>query len=165
MKHKFLFPILTLCLFALFAAGGCADKNEKYIRALNENFNGEFQFATAVPENESLGGGFIYEPGFGCYTLNSADGLTNYTVSGYPDCLDGYKVTSFHTEDGKYKLFGFSVGDTRESAEAALTAQGYTAREQDLYVLGKIRFTLFGQENIESISVRLETTNKQGVDF
>lgn len=155
---------LIICLTLLV---GCANKNDQSIKSLNDNFNGALKFTEAVTDNNIEG--FEYVAGFGGYSLKSVDELTSYYIGGYPDCLDSYKLIGFKTEDVKYEVFGFSVGDTIAAGEEALTKNGYNLKEQSLnsllYKLNKITISLTGYETITSISVKLEITNKNGVVF
>lgn len=170
MKSK---KIAIVCLITLLAVcfsflSGCADKNEMYIQDLNDNFNGEFKFAEAV-QDESSDESFLHVPGFGGYSLESVDGLTAYDIGGYPDCLDDAKVIRFETENAKYKIFGFSVGDSMTDGKVSLTGHDYTVSETlqtgVIYTLGKIRICFSGGDIINSISIILEVTNKKGVVF
>jgi hypothetical protein len=158
---------LTLALLlGLALLGGCATaKTEKYIASFNASFNGILLLGEKLPFSSSPPDeGFDTEPGFGCYAYKSADGLTSFGVSGYPDALDAYRVTDFSTEDGYYTVFGFSVGDTRAKAEDALARNGYKKiKDSDAasprFALGRIRIWLLGGETITRIDVRLESTN------
>lgn len=137
---------------------------------LNDGFNGDFDFGETAGRNARLDN-FVYEGGFGCYRLVSDDGLTSYSFSGFPDVLDDYCLTRFSTEDSKYKLWGISVGSNTSEAKAVLTEHGYElydyfeTSETCVYKLGKASITLSGADTVERLSIRLTSTNIQGVVF
>lgn len=168
MKRK----VFLLLLAVVLCLSGCADSN--YVLELNNSFNGEFSLAAEPPADGMEG--FERAGGFGCYMLISLDGtenerLTEYTISGYPDCLDDYKVTSIKTKDAKYKLFGFSVGSPMPEGQNALAANGYKIQSTETsgwgyaYKKGKINIRLFGSDTIGMIWIQLDITNRTGVVF
>ena len=165
----FLIIILIMCISFLSA---CESRKE-CIDELNATFNGGLKFAEKAPSDPRKIDGFIYEPGFGCYSLNSEDGQTSYTISGYPDSSGDDHITYFTTKNDKYEVFGFSVGDSIESAIDILSEKGYQVEKE--FVHGKvmkksiITISVFsgigGIDNIGSIFIRLKTTNKQGITY
>lgn len=162
--------MLIICITTLSACGNKA----KYIDELNATFNGEFKLAEKAPSDPNSIEGFIYEGGFGGYALNSEDGLTSYSIGGYPDCLDDHHIIYFTTKDDKYEVFGFSIGDSIEKAAGILSEKGYRVQEEfdhgKIMTLSIIGISFFsdnsrGVGNITSIFIRLDITNKQGVMF
>ena len=170
MKRKFLILFITIFAGLLF---GCAASATLGVQELNDNFNGEFKFAAPMPKDTEETG--IYDDftfpggGFGCTDIESKDQLTKYRFAGYPDTSDKYKMTSIDTEDPKYEFFGFSVGDPAEIAAAVLKEHGYKLKETlglySVYRLGRIRFLLNAEGDIDRIFVSLESTNRRRVQY
>lgn len=173
MKKWTIIVLIIMLITCIASLSACGNKT-KYIDELNATFNGEFKLAEKAPSDPNNIEGYIYEGGFGCYSLKSEDELTSYTIGGYPDCLDDDHVIYFTTKDDKYEVFGFSVGDSIESAAEILSEKGYQVQEE--FDHGKIMthsiigISFFsdnsrGVGNITSIFIRLDITNKQGVMF
>ena len=74
--------------------------------------------------------------GFGGYALNSEDGLTSYSIGGYPDCLDDYHIIYFTTKDNKYG-FGFSIGDSIEKQRRYTIGERIPC-SRGIWIMGKL---------------------------
>lgn len=171
MKAGRFIVIVILIVSLVFSA--CSQSGvTKEIVELNQNSNLDFEMVAYQSEIESAEGYTAY-PGFGCSSFRSSDELTTYTVSGFPDCLDSYRLTGFSTSDPKYNVYGIHVGMDLESAIAILKDQKYKKIEEDssTYTLkfsrGKvtIRLSHDSQNEICALDVYLKTTNKKNVVF
>lgn len=97
--------LIICCVFLV----SCQWQMNLALKKLNADFNGEFKIGEVI-EDSSDQRGFTYKPGWGVYDLISADELTKYTVNGYPDCQDDYRITYFSTADSKYRVWNIGVG-------------------------------------------------------
>lgn len=165
------FIISILLMMSLVFSACSQDGVTNEIEELNKNSNLDFEMTAYESQLESAEG---YEsfPGFGCNSFRSSDELTTYTVSGFPDCLDSYRLTGFSTSDPKYNIYGIHVGMDLESVSAILKEQKYQRIEEDNdisrldFSRGKVTIRLFHNNNeISSMSVFLKTTNKNNVVF
>lgn len=162
-----LFIMTSLFLSACSQSAGYT----KEIEDLVENSNLDFKL---TEDEVSLDYSDKYEKagGFGCYSLLSADGLTRYNVSGYPDCLDDYKLTGFSTSDSKYSIYGISVGGDPDAAITILEKLSYkkikdrSSDNTSVFKKGKVFIQIFAENGeIKSLSIYLDTTNKKNVVF
>ena len=165
--------VATLFLVMSLFFSACSEKAgfTKEIEDLVENSNLDFKL-TEDEMNLDYSDKYEKQGGFGCYSLISDDGLTRYTVSGYPDCLDDYKLTGFSTYDSKYNIYGMSVGGDPEAAITTLEELSYKKVEDrsnnaaSTYKKGKVFIQIFAEnDEIKSISIYLDITNKKNVVF
>lgn len=171
MKVIVFITSLFLAVSLFFSACSETAGFTKEIEELVENSNLDFK----LTENETnLDYSDKYEKmeGFGCYSLLSEDGLTRYTVSGYPDCLDEYKLTGFSTYNSKYSIYGISVGGGPEAAIAMLEELSYkklkdrSSDNTSVFKKGKAFIQIFAENGeIKSLSIYLDITNKKNVVF
>lgn len=164
--------IITVLLMMTLVISACSqDGVTSEIDELNGNSNLDFEMTAYESKLESAEGYESY-PGFGCKSYRSSDGLTIYTVSGFPDCLDSYRLTGFSTSDPKYNIYGIYVGMDLENASEILKEQKYRKVEEDSEIdridfrRGKVTIRLFYKNNeISTLDVFLRTTNKKNVVF
>jgi len=171
MKAIAFIASMFLAVSLLFNACSQTARYTKEIKEVMENSNLDFKL-TEDDENLDYSDKYEKAEGFGCYSLLSEDGLTRYTVSGYPDCLDEYKLTGFLTYDSKYSVFGFRVGDDPDSAITILEERSYKKVEEKsslttfVYKKGKVFIQVFAEnDEIKSISIYLDISNKKNVVF
>lgn len=179
MKKKFLIILVVLLAVCATLLSACRKNvGAQTISQLNGDTNFDFKFALQYNVNA---GGAEYEPfdiehGFGCEILQSKDGLTRYTIAGYPDVTDKFCLVSVRTEDSKYSVFGFSVGMARADAERRLSDVGYITMEATEQSFGSslhgirmkkdgVNIMLWGDQTITAISISLDVTNKDNVVF
>lgn len=172
MKAGKFIVALILIMSLMFSACG-KDGMTKEIEELNENSNLDFRLAVSEselnpPEDFEL---WKYED-FGAYSLHSSDGLTKYWVSGYPDVLNGLKLTSFSTTDPKYSIFGIHVGGDPDNAIETLKEYSYQLmkKESDENMMkfkkGKVYIRIYIEDGrIWSLDAYLNATNKKNVVF
>jgi hypothetical protein len=147
---------------ALRAAGETA-------KLINEN--SDLYFALLTPWNSAKNNtSFKLLNGFGGAGLESADGLTVYTFSGYPDALDEWVLTDFYTYDPEHNVVGVSCGTASSDAEKKLTDAGFIRNDESTpdtqYNRDGWRVTLSVSGGVViKIRVSFDTTNVEGVVF
>jgi hypothetical protein len=160
------FTLITVCTITSYSKIALGYTNE--IKELNANCNLDFKLAKDEKKLKNKNN-FIKIPGWGGYRLESKDRLTSYTISGYPDCLDGYKVTGFQTEDSKYSVYDISVGENVDNAIAKLESKSYkkdVSTELMVYKKGKVTIMITDRESkISRLSIGIFITNKNGIVF
>ena len=164
--------LLAVTVGILLSAKGCADRQSTK-RIISEfNQNASLPFALAISD-DSLGdvSEYTYCGGFGCYALEK-EGIA-YGISGFPDVIDDYHITSVTLTSSAYAVYGIRTGDAySESIEDIMRSFDFKTVKatdtNDLKAFGNdkllVQFTL--EENIiTSIYVHLETTNKHKIVF
>ncbi len=171
MKTTALIASMFLVTCLLFSACTAQTGQTNEINELIENSNLDFKL-TENEMNLDYADNYEKQEGFGCYSLLSDDGLTRYTVSGYPDCLDEYKLTGFSTSDSKYSIYGIHVGGDSEAAITILEELSYKKnkdRSSDynlVYKKGKVFIQIFAENGeTKSLGIYLDITNKKNVVF
>jgi len=148
--------------------------NNKPIDEFNENTN--LPFALGLPNTSIVRDEEFQIPGgsYGGFQLVKDD--LKIWVSGWPDILDEYHVTSYEFTSDKYSIFGFTNGDYLDNAISTLKKHGYRIDmipEQSSvqrYIFSNrgvifINITVNPENEIIRIFVGLETTNKSGAVF
>lgn len=127
------------------------------------NRNCDVPFDLAMPETELKNTeGYVKEQGFGCYQLENDD--VSFELSGYPDALDKYHITSFNIKSSKYTLMGLQVGCSLDKARKAMEQNGYTLDER--YKKNGVVITICSSNDVvTSFYVFVETTNTSGAFF
>lgn len=171
MKVIVFITSLFLAISLFLSACGKDAGYTKEIDDLIQNSNLDFKL-TEDEANLDYSDKYEIMGGFGCYSLLSEDGLTKYTVSGYPDCLDEYKLTGFSTNDSKYSIYGIQVGGDPENALTLLEEYSYKKVEEksnltvSVFKRGKVFIQIFAENDIiKSLSIYLDITNKKNVVF
>lgn len=157
--------LLLLSLCACVQTG--EERRRQTLDELNEN--SDLPFALTLPETE-LGDTGDYQKGggWGCYSLENED--IWITLSGYPDVLDPYHVTALTLRTPRYSIFNLRVGDTAGQAVEILKPRGYRSAPRDgrsiLYEKDGVFIRLeFGDGKISALTVLVESTNVEDVDF
>lgn len=163
-----LFCGLVVAGFVIYSIVTSTMKNE--INDINKNSNLDFQLADDI-DNYTIKE-FEKEEGFGGYALVNKNKLTRYSVGGFPDCLDDYKIVGFETEETKYDIYGISVGDTFDKVVPVLEAHSYNKEEENsndyvmVFINGKVRIHIFLNGSvIVKLAILLNVTNKENVQF
>lgn len=166
-KIVFIASMFLVVSLLLSACNGYTKEIEEVVKNSNLDFK-----LTEDEMNLDYSDNYEKLEGFGCYSLLSEDGLTRYTISGYPDCLDEYKLTGFSTYDPKYSIFGICVGGDPDNAIAILEERSYKKVEKksdlttSVYKKGKVFIQIFAEnDEINFLSVYLDITNKKNVVF
>ena len=168
------YGILILIVLFILTTSSCSTNISGYtneIEDLNVNSNLDFNFAEDEKDIKEVDE-FKKVGGFGCYLLTSKDSLTNYIIGGYPDCLDRYKVIGFQTQNPIYSIYGVSVGINVADAIELLESKSYKKDPENsnecrlIYKNGKVTISVtIESSHVSELSVRLEVTNKNNVQF
>lgn len=155
--------ILFLIVLGLIARIFYTFENAKDM-ASNANF--DFGLLEGMPKSYELldNTGFAVENGFGCYLLKNED--TTYTISGFPDVLSKYYVTSFYTKSDKYQIYNIKVGMDINEAKVILKMKGYNFDDDYTFRRGIITITFTcTNEHIKEIFIHVPATNIKKVIF
>lgn len=135
----------------------------------DEHSNLDFSLLTPWLQAEDTPG-FVEVGGFGCYILQNAEGSASYTFSGFPDALDSYVLTGFHTSSSRYNISGISCGMPAHEAEEALAGLGIAVVTDDM---GRMSADLEGWRivimadggSVSSVGISFKSTNLSGAIF
>ena len=172
MKKLLLFflMILTLGLF------GCS-KNQ----LPEPNTNLEFWIAENVDDVDfsnyqmkygMFGGNMYYGTGY-VPTLDENEQQVDpehcviYTVTSYPDYMNkAQHVTRIEITDPEIELYGLSINSSKEDIKNVMEEQGFTVTEGEYGITAeKGKFTFNFDKHSNSITIRVEVTNRLGIVF
>ena len=177
---KQLLVVITILLLT-----GCSYENDM-IQDINDNSAFPYPLMYQFTEEEKAN--FVIEEAFGMDVYYDSefnietDNFQNYLddkegtiieVSGYPDCLDDYKVTRITTTDPDVTVYDYRVGYVaNERFIKYMTDKGYIYNDEFIEH-GQYRFEYenlylrFYTEDdiITKIVVYIQSTNNQGVIF
>lgn len=169
--------IIIFIIIAIPVGKIIIEKN--YLDELNRNINvGSLQLLTTIEGNIEKNSNYIEDGGFGARYFYQIDGEFSFVYSGYPDVLDSYRLTEIHVKSMNHSIFGTTIGNESVDVQNAMNSFGYkqsthgpdfhgSSQSYIYFIKGKIGITYYLKENniVESILIRLETTNKDNVVF
>lgn len=170
-QNRLLFLLASLAALALIVilivtVKSCVEKD--VLKDFNRSASLPIALGTPKADLKNVSA-YETEEGFG-YEILSRDGL-RYTLSGYPDALNPYHVTSIEISNGDYMIYGVRVGDVYpENQFTVMKLLGFipsdgTASSRK-FEHGKLSVTyLLDNGTVIGITVRLRTTNITGLAF
>ena len=176
---KLLIPLLLLCI-SLFAMVGCTSDK---ILAKPVDTSLEFWVIQDVSDIDfsghyklhGFGADFYYGKGYQPAEIieDSAaippEHCVIYTVSPYPDYSSGGQyVTRIAITDPQVTVYGITCGSTLQDFDATFENLGCTIQDKGLIHIatyGKVKIALASYDENKELTVWVEVTNKQGIDF
>ena len=176
---KFVLPVLLLCIM-LFAMVGCTDDK---VLDKPKDTSLEFWVLQDVSDIDfsghyklhGFGADFYYGKGYQPAEIveDSAaippEHCVIYTVSPYPDYSSGGQyVTRIAITDPQVTVYGISCDSTLQDFDATFENLGCTIQDKGLIHIatyGKVKIALASYDESKELTVWVEVTNKQGIDF
>ena len=177
---KLLLPLLLFCI-TLFAMVGCTDNK---VLDKPEDTSLEFWVAQDVADIDFgehykvpyvFGADVYYGKGYqpaeiieGSEVL-APEHRVIYTVSPYPDYSRGGQfVTRIAITDPQISVYGITCDSTLQDFDATFENLGCTIQDKGLIHIatyGKVKIALASYDENKELTVWIEVTNKQGIDF
>ncbi len=175
---KLLLPLLLLCI--VFCNGSCTSDK---ILAKPEDTSLEFWVLQDVSDIDfsghyklhGFGADFYYGKGYQPAEIieDSAaippEHCVIYTVSPYPDYSSGGQfVTRIAITDPQISVYGITCDSTLQDFDATFENLGCTIQDKGLIHIatyGKVKIALASYDENKELTVWIEVTNKQGIDF
>ena len=158
---KLLLPLLLFCI-TLFAMVGCTDNK---VLDKPEDTSLEFWVAQDVYYGKGYQPAEIIE---GSEVL-APEHCVIYTVSPYPDYSSGGQfVTRIAITDPQISVYGITCDSTLQDFDATFENWGCTIQDKGLIHIatyGKVKIALASYDENKELTVWVEVTNKQGIDF
>ena len=176
---KFVLPVLLLCI-TMFAMVGCTDNKmlEKpqdtslefwVMQDVSDidfsghyklhGFGADFYYGKDYQPMEIIEGSEVIAP----------EHCVIYTVSPYPDYSSGGQyVTRIAITDPQVTVYGITCGSTLQDFDATFENLGCTIQDKGLIHIatyGKVKIALASYDENKELTVWVEVTNKQGIDF
>lgn len=176
---KLLLPLLLFCI-TLFAMVGCTDNK---VLDKPQDTSLEFWVMQDVSDIDfsghyklhGFGADFYYGKGYQPAEIieDSAaippEHCVIYTVSPYPDYSSGGQyVTRIAITDPQVTVYGITCGSTLQDFDATFENLGCTIQDKGLIHIatyGKVKIALASYDENKELTVWVEVTNKQGIDF
>lgn len=176
---KFVLPVLLLCI-TMFAMVGCTD-NKMLEKPQDTSL--EFWVMQDVSDIDfsghyklhGFGADFYYGKGYQPAEIveDSAaippEHCVIYTVSPYPDYSSGGQfVTRIAITDPQVTVYGITCGSTLQDFDATFENLGCTIQDKGLIhfaTYGKVKIALASYDESKELTVWVEVTNKEGIDF
>ena len=176
---KLLIPLLLLCI-SLFAMVGCTSDK---ILAKPVDTSLEFWVIQDVSDIDfsghyklhGFGADFYYGKGYQPAEIieDSAaippEHCVIYTVSPYPDYSSGEQyVTRIAITDPQVTVYGITCNSTLQDFDTTFENLGCSIQDKGLLHIatyGKVKIALASYDENKELTVSVEVTNKQGIDF
>ena len=176
---KFILPLLLLCV-TLFTMVGCTD--DKMLEKPQDT-SLEFWVMQDVSDIDfsghyklhGFGADFYYGKGYQPTEIIedseviAPEHCVIYTVSPYPDYSSGGQyVTRIAITDPQVTVYGITCGSTLQDFDATFENLGCTIQDKGLIHIatyGKVKIALASYDENKELTVWVEVTNKQGIDF
>ena len=90
-----------------------------------------------------------------------------YTVTSYPDYMNkAQHITRIEITDPEIELYGLSINSSKEDIKNVMEEQGFTVIEGEYGITAeKGKFTFDFNKRSNSITIRVEVTNRSGIVF
>ena len=167
---------LLLCIVVLLTLVGCSlnklEKPETNLEFwIGENVD-DVDFSSYQMKYGMFGGNMYYGIGY-VPTLDENEQQVDpehcviYTVTSYPDYMNkAQHVTRIEITDPEIKLYGLSINSSKEDIKNVMEAQGFTVIEGEYGITAeKGKFTFDFNKHYNSITIRVEVTNRLGIVF
>ena len=167
---------LLLCIVVLLTLVGCgSNKLEKPETNLEfwigENVD-DVDFSNYQMKYGMFGGNMYYGTGY-VPTLDENEQQVDpehcviYTVTSYPDYMNkAQHVTRIEITDPEIELYGLSINSSKEDIKNVMEEQGFTVTEGEYGITAeKGKFTFNFNKHSNSITIRVEVTNRLGIVF
>ena len=180
---KLLLPLLLLCI-ALFAMVSCTSDK---ILAKPQDTSLEF-WVTEKVTSEDFKDHYSVDDVFGAYKFFGKDYQPNeiteensdiqpkhcvtYTVTAYPDYSSNNgkfdTVTRIEITDPQVSIYGITCDSTLQDFDKTLEKLGCTIQDKGLIHIatyGKVKIALASYDENKTLTIWVEVTNKQGLNF
>ena len=167
---------LLLCIVVLLTLVGCSsnklEKPETNLEFwIGENVDG-IDFTNYQMKYGMFGGNMYYGTGY-VPTLDENEQQVDpehcviYTVTSYPDYMNkAQHVTRIEITDPEIELYGLSINSSKEDIKNVMEEQGFTVIEGEYGITAeKGKFTFNFNKHSNSITIRVEVTNRLGIVF
>lgn len=176
---KIVLPILSLCI-VLFAMVGCTDDK---VLDKPQDTSLEFWVMQEVSDidfsghykRHGFGADFYYGKGYQPMEIIEGSEVIApehcviYTVSPYPDYSSGGQyVTRIAITDPQVTVYGITCNSALQDFDATFENLGCTIQDKGLIHIatyGKVNIALASYDGSKTLTVWVEVTNKQGIDF
>jgi len=176
---KYVKYLVAVVLTILVILVGKMSIETSYVNELNENVDVDgLQLLTTVESNAEQHSNYDEEGGWGGRFFHQMDGDYSIVYSGYPDVMDSYKLTDIHMKSVKHSVFDITIGSKADAVYTVMNSNGYkkdrhgpsfhgSSQTNYYFTKGKIGIAFYLKEDntVESILIRLNSTNKMGVVF
>ena len=167
---------LLLCIVVLLTLVGCGssklEKPETNLEFwIGENVD-DVDFSNYQMKYGMFGGNMYYGIGY-VPTLDENEQQVDpehcviYTVTSYPDYMNkAQHVTRIEITDPEIELYGLSINSSKEDIKNVMEEQGFTVIEGEYGITAeKGKFTFNFNKHSNSITIRVEVTNRLGIVF